>query len=145
MISIFQNRKPGHFNLIGAKNGSWLGWPERFDSRPVWRIRRHDPEFYGGGNLVYWYDADSQSAALPEQEKPKGPTDADVRRLADEIKSLARPPTMTEARDQAQRMFGKTLSRGVFALLKADWNRYGLDLVKGDTLAEKLIVPLGKR
>ena len=94
---------------------------------------------------MYWYDADSQSAALPEQEKPKGPTDADVRRLADEIKSLARPPTMTEARDLAQRMFGKTLSRGVFALLKADWNRYGLDLVKGDTLAEKLIVPLGKR
>ena len=44
-----------------------------------------------GGNLVYWYDADSQSAAPPEQEKPKGPTDADVRRLADEIKSLKRP------------------------------------------------------
>ena len=106
----------------------------------------HDPELDGGGNLVYRYDADSESAAPePETEKPKGPTEADVQRLADEIKSLARPPTMTEARDQAQRMFGKTLSRGVFALLKADWNRYGLDLVKGDTLAEKLIVPLGKR
>ena len=38
------------------------------------------------------YDADAQNAALPEPEKPKGPTDADVRRLADEIKSLKRPP-----------------------------------------------------
>ena len=85
------------------------------------------------------------AARAPEPENPKGPTEADVQRLADEIKSLARPPTMTEARDLAQRMFGKTLSSGVFALLKADWNRYGLDLVKGDTLAEKLIVPLGKR
>ena len=45
-----------------------------------------------GGNLMYWYDADAQNAALPEPEKPKGPTDADVRRLADEIKSLKRPP-----------------------------------------------------
>ena len=32
----------------------------------------HDPELDGGGNLVYWYDADSESAA-PEPEKPKGP------------------------------------------------------------------------
>ena len=53
----------------------------------------HDPELDGGGNLVYWYDADSESAApAPEPEKPKGSTEADVQRLADEIKSLARPP-----------------------------------------------------
>ena len=142
MISIFQNRKPGHFNLIGAKNGSWLGWPERFDNRPVWRIRRHDPEFDGGGNLVYWYDADSQSAALPEQEKPKGPTEADVRRLADEIKSLKRPPTMTEVRDLAMKLFGKNVGRAVYSLLKEDLNKYGLQVVRGDTRAEKLIVPL---
>ena len=70
-------------------------------------FRRHDPQLDGGGNLVYWYDADdAQPAALPEPEKPKGPTDADVRRLADEIKSLKRPPTMTEVRDLAQKMFG---------------------------------------
>ena len=41
------------------------------------------------------------AAPTPEPEKPKGPTEADVQRLADEIKSLARPPTMTEARDLA--------------------------------------------
>ena len=85
------------------------------------------------------------AARASEPEKPKGPTEADVQCLADEIKSPPQKKNMTEARDLAQRMFGKTLSRGVFALLKADWNRYGLDLVKGDTLAEKLIVPLGKR
>jgi hypothetical protein len=71
-----------------------------------------------------------------------GITEADVKRLADEIKSLARPPTMTEARDLSQKLFGKTLSRSVFSLLNINWNGYGLDVVKGDTLAEKLIVPL---
>ena len=84
------------------------------------------------------------AARAPEPEKPKGPTEADVQRLADEIKSLARPPTMTEARDLAAKIFGKYFSRDVFNLLKADWNRYGLQITKGDTLAQKLIVPLKK-
>ena len=101
----------------------------------------HDPEFDGGGNLVYWYDADSQSAALPEQEKPNGPTDADVRRLADEIKSLKRPPTMTEVRVLAEKIFTKYLGRSIFELLKADWNKYCLQVVRGDSLAQKLMVP----
>ena len=104
----------------------------------------HDPEFDGGGNLVYLYDADSQSAALTEPEKPKGPTEADVQRLADEIKSLARPPTMTEARGLAQKIFGNYFGRSVFDLLRADWGKYGLEVAKGDTLAQKLIVPLKK-
>ena len=82
--------------------------------------------------------------AAPEPEKPKGPTEADVQRLADEIKSLARPPTMTEARDLAKRIFGRFHGRPVFELLKADWERYGLEVVKGDSLAQKLICPLKK-
>jgi hypothetical protein len=141
-----RNRKPGHFNLFAPKNGSWIGWQDCTSiNRPVRRIRRHDPQLDGGGNLVYWYDADdAQSAALPEPEKPKGPTDADVRRLADEIKSLKRPPTMTEVRDLAIKMFGRYAGRPVFELLKADWKKFGLDVVKGDTLAQKLIVPLEK-
>ena len=105
----------------------------------------HDPEFDGGGNLVYWYDADSQSAALPEQEKPNGPTDADVRRLADEIKSLKRPPTMTEVRDYAQNRLGRTAGRVVYSLLRADWSKYGLEVIVGDSLAEKLVVPIKNR
>ena len=76
--------------------------------------------------------------------KPKGPTDADIRRLADEIKSLKRLPTMTEVRDLAIKMFGRYAGRPVFELLKADWKKFGLDVVKGDTLAQKLIVPLEK-
>ena len=51
---------------------------------------------------------------------------------------------MTEVRLLSQEMFGKTLSRSLFNLLKADWNKYGLEVVRGDTLAEKLIVPLSK-
>jgi hypothetical protein len=66
------------------------------------------------------------------------------RRLADEIKSLKRPPTMTEVRDLAIKMFGRYAGRPVFELLKADWKKFGLDVVKGDTLAQKLIVPLEK-
>ena len=138
-----RNRKPGHFNLFAPKNGSWLGWTDSPGvNRPVRRIRRHDPELDGGGNLVYWYDADgAQFAAAPEPEKPKGPTDDDVLRLADEIKSLKRPPTMTEVRAISNKLFGKNISRGVLDILKADWKKYGLEIVKGDTLAEKLIVP----
>ena len=51
---------------------------------------------------------------------------------------------MTEVRTLAQEMFGKTLSRSLFDLLKADWKKYGLEVVKGDSLAEKLIVPCDK-
>ena len=58
--------------------------------------------------------------AAPEPEKPKGPTEADVQRLADEIKSLARPPTMTEARGLAQKIFGNYFGRSVFDLLRTD-------------------------
>ena len=65
-----------------------------------------------------------------------------MRRLADEIKSLKRPPTMTEVRALALKVFGKTNGSSVYELLRTDWNRYGLDLVKGDTLAQKLVVPL---
>ena len=85
------------------------------------------------------------AARAPEPEKPKGPTEADVQRLADEIKSFARPPTMTEARDLAKRIFGRFHGRPVFELLKADWERYGLEVVKGDSLAQKLICPLKNR
>ena len=53
-------------------------------------------------------------------------------------------PTMTEVRDLAIKMFGRYAGRLVFELLKADWKKFGLDVVKGDTLAQKLIVPLEK-
>ena len=84
------------------------------------------------------------AASAPEPEKRKGPTEADVQRLADEIKSLSRPPTMTEARGLAQKIFGNYFGRSVFDLLRADWGKYGLEVAKGDTLAQKLIVPLKK-
>jgi hypothetical protein len=51
---------------------------------------------------------------------------------------------MTEVRDLAIKMFGRYAGRPVFELLKADWKKFGLDVVKGDTLAQKLIVPLEK-
>ena len=86
-----------------------------------------------------------RTAALPEPEKPTGPTDADVRRLADEIKSLKRPPTMTEVRDYAQNRLGRTAGRVVYSLLRADWSKYGLEVIVGDSLAEKLVVPIKNR
>ena len=49
---------------------------------------------------------------------------------------------MTEVRDLAIKMFGKNVGRAVYSLLKEDFNKYGLQVVKGDTLAEKLIVSL---
>ena len=48
---------------------------------------------------------------------------------------------MTEVRAISNKLFGKNISRGVLDILKADWKKYGLEIVKGDTLAEKLIVP----
>ena len=52
------------------------------------------------------------------------------------------PPTMTEVRDLAMKLYGRYAGRPVFELLKADWKKFGLDVVKGDTLAQKLIVPI---
>ena len=43
------------------------------------------------------------------------------------------------------KLYGKNEGRAVYSLLKEDLNKYGLQVVRGDTLAEKLIVPLGKR
>ena len=80
--------------------------------------------------------------AAPEPEKPKGPTEADVQCLADEIKSLARPPTMTEARDLAVKMHGNRIGRMIYAMLKEDLRKYGLCIAHGNSLAQKLIVPL---
>jgi hypothetical protein len=51
---------------------------------------------------------------------------------------------MTEARGLAQKIFGNYFGRSVFDLLRADWGKYGLEVAKGDTLAQKLIVPLKK-
>ena len=51
---------------------------------------------------------------------------------------------MTEARDLAAKIFGTYLGRPVFELLRKDFCKYGLKVVKGDTLAQKLIVPLTK-
>jgi hypothetical protein len=30
----------------------------------------------------------------------------------------------------------------IYELIRTDWNKYGLDIVKGDTLAQKLVVPM---
>jgi hypothetical protein len=49
---------------------------------------------------------------------------------------------MTEVRDYSVKLFGKNVGRAVYSLLKEDFNKYGLQVVKGDTLAEKLIVSL---
>ena len=40
------------------------------------------------------------------------------------------------------KMYGKGAGRTAYSLLKTDWNKYGLKIVKGDSLAEKLILPL---
>jgi hypothetical protein len=67
------------------------------------------------------------------------------RRLADEIKSLKRPPTMMEVRTIAHKLFGKHFGSSVYDILKNDWNKYGLTVVKGDTLAQKLVVSLEQK
>jgi hypothetical protein len=51
---------------------------------------------------------------------------------------------MTEARDLAAKIFGRTLGRALYALIKTDWNKYGLEVITGDSLAEKLVVPIKK-
>ena len=51
---------------------------------------------------------------------------------------------MTEARDLAAKIFGRTLGRSLYALIKADWKKYGLEVITGDSLAEKLVVPIKK-
>ena len=49
---------------------------------------------------------------------------------------------MTEVRDYAQSSLGRTAGRAAYSLLKADWSKYGLEVTTGDSLAEKLVVPI---
>ena len=51
---------------------------------------------------------------------------------------------MTEVRDLAVKIFGRTLGRAIYSLIKADWNKYGLEVITGDSLAEKLVVSIKK-
>ena len=47
---------------------------------------------------------------------------------------------LTEVRDLAMKLHGRYAGRLVFELSKAYWKKFGLDVVKGDALAQKLIV-----
>ena len=47
---------------------------------------------------------------------------------------------LTEVRDLAMKLHGRYAGRPVLGLLKADWKKSGPDAVKGDALAQKLIV-----
>ena len=47
-----------------------------------------------------------------------------------------------EVRTISNKLFGKHFGSSVFDLLKSDWQKYGFEVIKGDTLAQKLIVPL---
>ena len=49
---------------------------------------------------------------------------------------------MMEVRTISNKLFGKHFGSSVFDLLKSDWQKYGFEVIKGDTLAQKLIVPL---
>jgi hypothetical protein len=40
------------------------------------------------------------------------------------------------------KLHGRYAGRPVLGLLKADWKKSGPDVVKGDALAQKLIVPI---
>jgi hypothetical protein len=51
---------------------------------------------------------------------------------------------MTEARDLAAKIFGRTLGRALYALIKTDRNKYGLEVITGDSLVEKLVVSIKK-
>ena len=49
---------------------------------------------------------------------------------------------MTEARDLAVKMHGNRIGRMIHAMLKEDLRKYGLCIAHGNSLAQKLIVPL---
>ena len=48
-------------------------------------------------------------------------------------------------RDYAQNCLGRTAGRAAYSLLKADRSKYGLEVTIGDSLAEKLMVPIKNR
>ncbi len=134
-------KRDGHINLVAGKTGAWLGWPATVESRPAWCLRRHDPAIDGGGKLVYWHDAEPLSTQKPTPvAEPKGPTEEDVKALADAIKAMARPPTLTQARKKAEELFGRGAGWELFEMLKKDLSAYGLKLGTGDSPAQKLIV-----
>ena len=139
-----KNARPGHYRIIAAKKGDWLGWPRpegESVKRPMKHIRHHDPEVDGGGRLMFWYEADEETAA----SKPAAPVPSvedDAAALAKAIAKLSRPPTQTEARQFAAKFFGKkTRGESAYAKVIDNPSGYGLELKPGDTPAQKILCP----
>ncbi len=133
--------RKGHYRLVGAKNGTEFGWTEVVCGRPACTIRHHDKEI-DGEEERYWHEAEPAAGGPQAAQKPKGPTEDDVKRLADAVKGCKRPPTLTEARKMSADMFGRQGNKA-FDKLKTDLAKYGLEEKPGDTLAQKILVGIG--
>ncbi len=139
-------KRDGHYNIIAAKNGAWLGWSDTLDGRPAWCVRHHSPELDGGGKLVYWHDAEPLCASKPTPAaKPEVPLEEQAQSLAETIKGMPRPPTSTEAREKAEAIFGRARGRKVFGLIKDSPGNYGLGYIPGASPAQKLIAEVPNR
>ena len=107
-------------------------------------IRHHDPETDGGGRLMFWYEADEESAApKPAAKAPSAEEDASA--LAAAIAKMPRPPTLTEAREKAIKLFAnKKRGNSAYKLLADNPDKFGLQLRPGESPAQKLFFPVSK-
>ncbi len=138
-----KDAKPGHYSIIAPKKGNWLGWPTPVGKRPMKRIRHHDPAIDGGGNLMYWHEVDDDApAAAPAATASQ--TEADSAALATAIAKEPRPPSLTEARQLARRLFGRARADAAYGMVTKDSTRFGLEIRPGAKLAQKFIWPLAK-
>ncbi len=135
-----KDAKPGHYSIIAAKKGDWLGWPTPVGKRPMKRIRHHDPAVDGGGRLMYWHEVDDAPTAATAATI--SPTEADSAALAAAIAKEPRPPTLTETRQLARRLFGKIRAAAAYDMVMNDLGSFGLELRPGATPAQKLVCPV---
>ena len=135
---------PGHYRIIAAKKGDWLGWPKPVGEsikRPMKRIRHHDPEIDGGGRLMFWYEVDAGPAAA-KPAAAVSPVEDDAAALAEAIAEMARPPTLTEAREFSRNKFGRRIGDQLFKRITANPAKYGLATRQGAMPSQKLLCAL---
>ena len=93
---------------------------------------------------MFWYEVDAVSAAPKPAAKTPVPEE-DAAALAAAIAKMPRPPTLTEAREKAIKLFAnKRRGNAAYKLLADNSEKFGLQLRLGESPAQKLFSPLSK-
>ena len=113
---------PGLFRLVAGKRGRRLGWTGPDGLPTCQRLISHTDV------LIYWRDAtEAEAEAATPKSRKAGNEAEDAAALAEHLR--ARACSLTEARGQAEQLFGRARGRRAFDAVKNGAHGHGLTVV----------------